>query len=64
MARKPTREPAKRKQPAAAETSQSIEEQTRDFLKSGKKIDVIQPGISGLPSMSVSRHIKLGNKTE
>jgi hypothetical protein len=64
MAHKPTRAPAKRKQPAAAETSQSIEEQTREFLRSGKKIDVIQPGISGVPSMTVSRHITLGNKRE
>ncbi len=46
MARKPTRAPAKRKQPAAVETSQSIEDQTREFLKSGNKIDVIQSGIS------------------
>jgi hypothetical protein len=64
MTRKPTREPAKRKQPAASETSQSIEEQTRIFLNSGKKIDVIQPGISGVPSMTVNRHIRLGNKAE
>jgi hypothetical protein len=63
MARKPTRAPAKRKLPAAVETSQSIEEQTREFLKSGNKIDVIKSGISGQPTMVVSRHIKLGNKT-
>lgn len=63
MARKPTRAPAKRKQPAAVETSQSIEEQTKQFLKQGNKIDVIQSGISGQPSMTVNRHIKLGNKT-
>jgi hypothetical protein len=62
MARKPTRAPAKRKQPAAVETSQSIEEQTREFLKSGNKIDVIQSGISGQPTMVVNRNIKLGNK--
>ncbi|HEY6130721.1 MAG TPA: hypothetical protein VIV27_01820 [Halioglobus sp.] len=63
MARKPTRAPAKRKMPAAVETSQSIEEQTREFLKSGHKIDVIQSGVSGQPSMAVNRNIKLGNKT-
>jgi len=62
MARKPTRAPAKRKQPAAVETSKSIEEQTREFLKSGNKIDIIQSGISGQPTMAVNRHIKLGNK--
>lgn len=63
MARKPTRAPAKRKQPAAVETSESIEEQTKAFLKSGNKIDTIQSGISGQPSMTVNRHIKLGNNT-
>lgn len=63
MARAPTRAPAKKKQPAAVETSQSIEEQTRLFLKSGNKIDVIQSGISGQQSMAASKHIKLGNKT-
>ena len=63
MARKPTRAPAKRKQPAAVETSQSIEDQTKEFLKSGNKIDVIQSGISGQPTMAVNKHIKLGNKT-
>ena len=63
MARAPTRAPAKKKQPAAVETSQSIEEQTRLFLKSGNKIDVIQSGISGQQSMATSKHIKLGNKT-
>ena len=45
------------------QTSQSIEEQTRLFLKSGNKIDVIQSGISGQQSMAASKHIKLGNKT-
>jgi hypothetical protein len=64
MARKPTRAPAKRKQPAAVETSLSIEEQTKAFLKSGNKIDVIQSGISGQPSMTVNRHIKLGNNNK
>jgi hypothetical protein len=64
MARKPTREPAKKRQPAAAETSLSIEEQTRIFLNSGRTIDVIKSGISGVPSMLVNKHIKLGNKTE
>jgi hypothetical protein len=62
MARKPTRAPAKKKQPAAVETSASIEEQTKLFLKSGNKIDVIKSGISGQPTMAVNKHIKLGNK--
>ncbi|MEZ5501231.1 MAG: hypothetical protein R3E50_00760 [Halioglobus sp.] len=45
------------------ETSESIEAQTRDFLKSGNKIDIIKSGVSGQPSMAVNRHIKLGNKS-
>jgi hypothetical protein len=63
MARKPTRAAAKKKQPAAVETSQSIEEQTRLFLKSGNKIEVIQSGVSGQHNVVASKHIKLGNKT-
>ncbi|MDC0362130.1 hypothetical protein OAN12_03720 [Halioglobus sp.] len=64
MARKPTRAPAKKKQPAAVETSESIEAQTRAFLKSGNKIDVIQPGISGQPSLAAKNNIKLGNNAK
>lgn len=62
MARKPTRAAAKKKQPAAVQTSESIEEQTRAFLKSGKKIDYIKSGVSGQPSMAANKQIKLGNK--
>ena len=63
MARKPTRAPAKKKQPAAVETSESIAEQTRAFLSAGKKIDVIQSGVSGQPSMAAKKHIRLGKNT-
>ena len=63
MARKPTRAPAKKKQPAAVETSESIEEQTKLFLQSGQKIDVIKSGVSGQTSLAANKHIKLGNKT-
>ena len=62
MARKPTRAAAKKKPPAAVQTSESIEEQTRQFLKSGNKIDYIKSGVSGQPTMAVSKQIKLGNK--
>ena len=62
MARKPTRAPAKKKQPAAVQTSESIAEQTALFLKAGNKIDQIQSGVSGQPTMAVNKHIKLGNK--
>jgi hypothetical protein len=47
MSAKPQRAPAKKKQPAAVETSKSIEDQTRDFLQSGGSIQSIKSGISG-----------------
>ena len=50
-----------KKQPAAVETSESIAEQTRAFLKSGNKIQQIQTGVSGQPSMAKNKHISLGN---
>ena len=62
MARKPTRAAAKKKPPAAVQTSESIEEQTRQFLKSGNKIDYIKSGVSGQPTMAVNKQIKLGSK--
>ncbi len=58
MARKAMRAAAKKKAPAAVETSESIEEQTRAFLKSGNKIDVVQSGISGQPSLAVPKATK------
>ena len=63
MTRKPTRAAAKKKQPAAVETSESIEEQTRLFLASGNRIQVIDNGVSGQPSMAVNKQIKLGKNT-
>lgn len=63
MARKAMRAASKKKQPAAVETSESIEEQTRAFLKSGNKIDVIQSGISGQPSMAVAKSLQTRTKT-
>ena len=63
MARKAMRAASKKKQPAAVETSESIEEQTRDFLKSGNKIDVIQSGISGQPSMAAAKAPPARSKT-
>lgn len=58
MARKPVRAPAPKKQPAASETSESIEEQTRRFLRSGKKIQVIASGVSGQPSLAARKREK------
>ena len=63
MARKSLRAAAKKKQPAAIETSESIEEQTRAFLKSGNKIDVIQSGISGQPSLAAAKPVQLRGKS-
>lgn len=47
MPAKAQRAAAKKKQPAAVETSASIEEQTAAFLASGGKIEQVQSGISG-----------------
>ncbi|MEM6579699.1 MAG: hypothetical protein AAF699_00430 [Pseudomonadota bacterium] len=62
MARKTTRAAAKKQQPAAVQTSESIAEQTRVFLKSGNKIDYIKSGVSGQASVAVSKQIKISNK--
>ncbi|AQA17004.1 hypothetical protein BST95_01010 [Halioglobus japonicus] len=52
MAGKPTRQSNAKKKPAAAvETSDSIAEQTRLFLQSGKSIEVIESGISQRPTL-------------
>lgn len=59
---KPTRAPAKKKAPAAAETSESIEEQTRLFLSSGNKIEEVKRGVSGQAGAPPSKHIRISNK--
>ena len=61
MAAKPSKAAAK-KQAAATETSESIAEQTKAFLKSGGKIQQITAGVSGQKSMAPNKHITLGNK--
>lgn len=55
MARKPTRKSSPKKPAAARETSESIAEQTRLFLKSGRKVEVIDSGISGLPTLGAKK---------
>ena len=62
MAAKPRTQPAKKKQPASVETSQSIEEQTRAFFKSGGKVEQIDSGVSGQQNLTGPRHISLGSK--
>lgn len=42
----------KKKQPAAVETSSSIEDKVQAFLKSGGKIEQVNSGVSGQQSMS------------
>jgi hypothetical protein len=64
MAAKPKTAAAKKKQPAATETSLSIEEQTAAFLKSGGAIEAIESGISGQQSMAGPKHITLGNSNK
>ena len=49
-------------QPAAVETSESIQEQTRLFLQSGKKIEQIPSGLSGQPVLPVSKAKKVAAK--
>jgi len=62
MTSKPTRAPAKKKQPAATQTSESIAEKTRIYLESGKKIQSIEPGVSGQSTTPAKKQISLGNK--
>ena len=62
MTSKPTRAPAKKKQPAAVQTSESIAEKTRIYLESGKKIQSIEPGVSGQTSTPDKKQISLSNK--
>ncbi len=62
MAAKPRRAAAKKKQPNASETSQSIEEQTAAFLGNGGEINYIDSGISGQQNMAGPKHISIGSK--
>ncbi len=56
MAAKPIRQTSpKKKAAAASETSESIAEQTRLFLKSGNKIEVVESGLSGQPVLGASK---------
>jgi hypothetical protein len=61
MAGRPRTAPAKKKQPAAKETSESIADQTAAFLSAGNKIDYIDSGISGQSVLRGPKHISLGN---
>ncbi|MEP4146190.1 MAG: hypothetical protein ABJL54_03155 [Halioglobus sp.] len=52
MAKKPLTTVGKKKQPAAVETSSSLEDKVKAFLKDGGKIEQIESGVSGQPSMA------------
>ena len=56
------RAPAKKKQPAATETSKSIDDQIKSFLESGGAIEQVKSGVSGQESMIGRKQINLSNK--
>ena len=51
-----------KKKEAAVETALSIEEQTRAFLESGGKVETVDAGISGQPSMAAPKQFTIDNK--
>lgn len=61
MTTKPLKRTSKKKE-AAAETSLSIEEQTKAFLAAGGKVEQINSGISGQPSMSPPKPFTIDSK--
>lgn len=61
MAKKSTAA-AKRKQPTAMETSESIEAQVQAFLAGGGEIQQVPKGVSGQTNTSGPKHITLGKK--
>jgi len=56
------RAPGKKKQPAATETSHSIDEQVRSFLEGGGAIEQVKSGVSGQESMIGRNQINLNSK--
>ena len=52
MATKPLKTVGKKKQPAAVETSSSIDDKVKAFLEAGGEIEQVRSGISGQPSMA------------
>lgn len=58
------RVPAKKKQPAATETSLSISEQTKAFLEQGGEIEKIDSGVSGQSFTVGRKQISLGNSNK
>lgn len=56
-----TRSAAKKKQPAATETSSSINEQIKAFLADGGSIEKVKTGVTGQQNMPGPRHINLSS---
>jgi len=56
------RAPAKKKQPAATVTSDSIDDQVRSFLEAGGAIEQVKSGVSGQESMLGRKQINLNSK--
>ena len=54
--------PAKKKQPAATETSNSINDQVKAFLEAGGAIEQVKSGVSGQESMLGQKQINLNSK--
>ncbi len=55
MPRKALRKTSSKKAADASETSESIAEQTRKYLASGKKIEKVASGVSGQPSVTLRK---------
>ena len=58
------RAPAKKKQPAATETSSSIDDQVRSFLEAGGAIEQVKSGVSGQESMLGRKQINLNSNSK
>lgn len=56
-----TRKAAKAKAATPEETSETIAEQTKAFLKSGGAIEKVPRGISGQTTVSGKRHITISS---
>jgi len=53
-----------KKQQKATETSESIQAQIEEFLKSGGEINVIDSGVSGRESVRGPKHITISSKSK
>jgi len=63
MTAKYSRAEQRKKKLDSPETSASIDKQVENFLKSGGKIQQINPGVSGQQDGKGPKHITLGKST-